>query len=172
MDYQGIDKCLPAALAEELRGIGDVQIEELSACGRAGPPWCIRTGRYAFCPYTCTKDEIEEIVLGLSGHSLHSYSEDIKNSFFSVDGGVRIGLGGRVVTKGGDIHMMRGFTSINIRFPREIRGFKKAHALCGKRTTALSLPSLSPPPSTARPRFFGTWFGRFRRKGWWRRSAP
>ena len=79
-------------------------------------------GREFVTEYITKKIEIEQAVAALAEHSLYSVREDIAKGFFTVRGGVRIGVGGKAVTAGGRIVQIRDFTSLNIRFPREYRG--------------------------------------------------
>lgn len=65
-----------------------------------------------------TAAEIEDIVLKASGYSIYAVNDQIKNGFLSLSGGVRMGICGEVV--GGKT--IKNFTSLNIRFPHEIKG--------------------------------------------------
>ncbi len=61
--------------------------------------------------------EIEEVILKASGHSIYAVNNQIKNGFLSLGSGVRIGICGEVNEK-----TIKNFTSVNIRFPHEIKG--------------------------------------------------
>ncbi len=61
--------------------------------------------------------EIDEVVLKASGHSIYAVNDQIKNGFLSLSSGVRIGICGEVNDK-----TIKNFTSLNIRFPHEIKG--------------------------------------------------
>ncbi len=63
------------------------------------------------------RSEIEEVLLKASGYSIYAVNDQIKNGFLSLAGGVRIGVCGEVNDK-----TIKNFTSLNIRFPHEIKG--------------------------------------------------
>lgn len=62
--------------------------------------------------------EIEEIVLKASEYSIYAVNDQIKNGYLTVVGGIRIGICGEVV----DGKTIKNFSSLNIRFPHEIKG--------------------------------------------------
>ncbi|MCH5164146.1 MAG: Flp pilus assembly complex ATPase component TadA [Clostridiales bacterium] len=62
--------------------------------------------------------EIEDVVLKASGFSIYAVNDQIKNGFLSLSSGVRIGICGEVV----DGKTIKNFTSLNIRFPHEVKG--------------------------------------------------
>ena len=68
------------------------------------------------------KQEMEELVLHLSGYSLHSHQSDFVNGFLTVKGGHRIGLSGSAVTQNGKICSVKQISSINLRISREVKG--------------------------------------------------
>lgn len=69
-------------------------------------------------PMKVTPSEIEDVVLRACEHSLFAVNEQIKNGFLSLGGGVRMGICGEVV----DGKTIKNFSSLNIRFPHEIKG--------------------------------------------------
>lgn len=71
------------------------------------------------------KQEIADILLALSQHSLHSFSDELRQGFFTMEGGIRIGVAGKAVSERGSIRLIRSFSSMNIRFPREKIGVQK-----------------------------------------------
>lgn len=71
------------------------------------------------------KQEIADILLALSQHSLHSFSDELRQGFFTMEGGIRIGVAGKAVSERGSIRLIRNFSSMNIRFPREKVGVQK-----------------------------------------------
>lgn len=54
--------------------------------------------------------------------SVYAYTEQLKNAYITVDGGIRIGIGGEYVTDGGRIKTVQKPTSLNIRIPHDARG--------------------------------------------------
>ena len=53
---------------------------------------------------------------------VYSYSEQLRQGFITVDGGVRIGVAGEYVADGGEVKTIARATSLNIRIP---------HCVCG-----------------------------------------
>lgn len=116
-------KCLPYEVEKKLLGVVD-RIEEIRI--RADSPIIVHCdGRELIMDEVCDIKDIAAISIGLSGHSMHSISEETREGFFTVRGGIRVGLGGRVVCTGGGVSLMRSFTSLNIRFPSEKKGIAK-----------------------------------------------
>lgn len=73
------------------------------------------------------------------------YSEQLKNGFITVDGGVRIGVAGEYVIEGGEIVTVKRVTSLNIRIPHDVCGTADGiyGAICGdgiKNTLIFSPP--------------------------------
>ena len=117
-------KYLPDELTSEL---GDrlADAEELRL--RIGGVTSIyRRGREELLKYAPSADELERIMRCLAQHSVFAYMEELKQGFFSIEGGVRVGVGGRAVCEGGGITHICDFTSLNLRFPRQVKGIGRA----------------------------------------------
>lgn len=111
--------CLPTELWKS--SIDWTTIEELRLrCGQQA--MALYSNREQVLPYIPERSDISKIVAALAEHSLHAYMEQIRQGFFTLRNGIRVGLGGRAVTRHGEICLMDDFTSLNIRFPRELRG--------------------------------------------------
>ena len=115
-------KLLPKAITRELTDTE--HIEELR----------LRTGRAAIAQYrgtekvlsaVTTQQDIANIALMLTRHSLYAFENELSQGLFTIQGGVRVGGGGRVVMRGGRVYMPGGFTSLCLRFPRQMRGVAK-----------------------------------------------
>lgn len=89
---------------------------------RRDSPVMFYAGGEEFALETVTDAEyIRELMQSLSMRSLAAFADDIKNGFFTIEGGIRIGVAGKAVCRGGEIHMLRDYTSLNIRFPRQLK---------------------------------------------------
>lgn len=64
---------------------------------------------------------IEDIIFRASECSIYSVNEQIKKGFIVTKGGLRIGIGGDYIEENGIAKTMTNFTSINLRFPHEIK---------------------------------------------------
>ncbi len=71
--------------------------------------------------FILNKEEVENIIFTASGNSIYAVNEQIKKGFLIVEGGIRIGLCGNVVSEHGQILTITNFSSLNIRIPHEVR---------------------------------------------------
>lgn len=67
--------------------------------------------------------DIQDIFSVLCDYSVHSYNEEIKKGFITIDGGIRIGICGTAVYDEEKIVGIKDISSLNIRIPHEILGF-------------------------------------------------
>jgi len=120
------EKYLPLKIAAALKETpAYLRAEELRL--RVGqPPQLFADGEEYAVGGALTRSDIEETVMSLAGRSLAAFSDEISKGYITVEGGVRVGIAGRVVAAGGKVKVMRDFTSLNIRFPREIKGIGKS----------------------------------------------
>lgn len=75
-----------------------------------------RTGSYCV-----SDDEVQRSFRKICGYSVHSYQNEIKNGFLTIDGN-RVGFCGIAVIEDGRITAVRKITSINVRIARQITG--------------------------------------------------
>lgn len=123
----GIQKFLPLSWANCLAAHAMfAQAEELRI--RTGAPILFFAGgREYFTDILPTREQVAQLVRALSEHSLYSFSDELSQGFFTIGEGVRVGVAGRVVSERGMVKLVRDFSSVNIRFPREIKGM--AHSV-------------------------------------------
>lgn len=69
----------------------------------------------------CENKIIETIILRASNHSIYSVNDDIKKGFITISGGIRIGICGDLVFENGVVKTIKNFSSLNLRFPHEIK---------------------------------------------------
>lgn len=62
----------------------------------------------------------EKILYAAMENSVYVYSEQIKNGFISVDGGIRIGIAGEYVTENGRVITVKNVTSLSLRVPHDV----------------------------------------------------
>jgi len=70
----------------------------------------------------CSADDVEYVVRSLSGNSLYSHAETIREGYICASGGIRAGICGRAVTREGKIDALTSVSSINVRIPRRVPG--------------------------------------------------
>ena len=66
-------------------------------------------------------ETIEKIVLKISNYSLYTVNDDIKNGFITLSNGIRVGIVGQVVKENENIITVNNLSSLNIRFPHQIK---------------------------------------------------
>ncbi len=65
---------------------------------------------------------LNEVLNSAMERSVYAYTEQLKNAYITIDGGIRIGIGGEYVTDGGKIKTVHKPTSLNIRIPHDANG--------------------------------------------------
>lgn len=86
-----------------------------------------------------TADYLGKIFLSLCDNTISAYEEQIANGYITIEGGIRIGIGGRFSVTNGNC-MLSDITSLNIRLlgfhnieiENNILDFKKGLLICGK----------------------------------------
>lgn len=119
---KGIEKYLPARLREELeKNPAYGQAEELRI--RAGSRVMFYAqGREHILDYRIEREQVGELAISLAEHSLHTFLDEIRQGYFTVGQGVRVGVAGKVVSEREQVSLIRNYTSLAIRFPREWKG--------------------------------------------------
>lgn len=85
-------------------------------------------GREYILSYTPNMQTVRKLIFAFSEHSVTAFFDELKQGFFTVGKGVRIGVAGRVVSENGIVKMIRDYTSVNIRFPQELIGISRGIA--------------------------------------------
>ena len=62
--------------------------------------------------YVVTREDLKETLEYVSGYSLYSYEDEIRQGFLSVQGGHRVGVTGKVILDGEDIYDKRVDTTL------------------------------------------------------------
>ena len=91
---------------------------------RAGRPAVLATRphRLTVCSQPLTRDDIEECFREICRYSVHSYENELREGFITLDGGHRVGICGTAVLRGGRVDGLRDISSLNIRIAHEIKG--------------------------------------------------
>lgn len=77
-------------------------------------------GRCPFC--IISQEQLLQIVEYMSSYSLYAAEEEIRQGFFTIQGGHRIGLGGRTVVQNQEIRLMKFISFLNVRIAHQIIG--------------------------------------------------
>lgn len=99
---------------------------------RVGQPVIVEyNGKYSYLgAYGLTENKssalkcggLNEVLNAAMERSIYAYTEQLKNAYITVEGGIRIGIGGEYVTDGGKIKTVHKPTSLNIRIPHDAKG--------------------------------------------------
>lgn len=129
---------LPKEIAAPVRGCG-VPWEKLQEIRlRAGRGLCIRTGEKEQMlgrtgefvtretqAYPVTEALLKTTVELLTGYSLYAFEEEIRQGFFTVAGGHRVGVAGHAVFENNVVTRLGKISYINLRIAHEIKGCAK-----------------------------------------------
>ena len=72
--------------------------------------------------YVVTREDLKETMEYVSGYSLYSYEDEMRQGFLTVQGGHRVGVTGKVILDRGRIMGMKYISCINVRLAHEIQG--------------------------------------------------
>lgn len=67
------------------------------------------------------QSHIEYILQKISNNALYTILDQLINGFVTIDGGIRIGVTGDIVTVNNQIKTIKNITSLNIRIPHEVK---------------------------------------------------
>lgn len=70
-----------------------------------------------------TKNDLENVVLRLTNHSIYAHMDTIKQGYISTNFGVRVGICGQVVKESEDVKIIKNISSLCVRLPKEVKGF-------------------------------------------------
>lgn len=76
--------------------------------------------------YEIKQSDIQNVLNRISGHSLYAYQEEICQGYFTLEGGHRVGIAGKVVMEDGKVKTQKYLSFLNIRVAHEKKG-------CGKK---------------------------------------
>ena len=72
--------------------------------------------------YCITGKEIKETMERISNYSMYAYEEELRQGFFTILGGHRVGIAGKTVLEHGTIQMIKQISFLNIRVAHEVKG--------------------------------------------------
>lgn len=72
--------------------------------------------------YMTEASEIRQILDKVSGYSLYAYQDELCQGYFTLEGGHRMGLAGKIVTEEGKIRTIKYLSFLNIRVSHEKKG--------------------------------------------------
>jgi stage III sporulation protein AA len=69
-----------------------------------------------------TREDLYKMLQVICKNSLYAFQEEISNGFITLDGGHRVGLVGKILFHKGKIKNVVGFSGLNFRISKEIKG--------------------------------------------------
>lgn len=121
---------LPTEIMSALNNVNLNYLNEIRL--RSGQPVIIQyRGEYKYinkygissdCNNSLKCDSAEAVLNAAMSDNVYVYSEQLKNGFITVDGGIRIGIAGEYVMQGNEIVTVKRITSLNIRVPHDVLG--------------------------------------------------
>lgn len=120
MEGREILRYLPEAMAlaiEERKPVWE-QMEEIRL--RAGKPLLFYMNNREYqSEYETKQKDIQMILDRVSGHSLYAFQEELSQGYFTLEGGHRIGVAGKIVLEEGTIKTQKYVSFLNIRIAHE-----------------------------------------------------
>lgn len=128
-----LNKILPPDLSESLDAVNVSVLQEIRLRVNKPTIVCVNGENYFLGTsglvnkrseaFFCTADDIQNVLLNASNHSLYAINEQLKQGFLALKNGIRFGVCGQVVSESGKIITIKNFSGVNIRIPHEIKGF-------------------------------------------------
>lgn len=116
----------PAVKQEGVREICLRAERPLAVCRFDGPVFLGENGQFSSGiparPYRVKESELAEFLRILTGYSLHSYEQEIRAGFLTVQGGHRAGLAGSCIWGQEGVRTVREISSVTFRIARQVRG--------------------------------------------------
>lgn len=75
--------------------------------------------------YVVSEEDIRVTLELLTGYSVYAYEEELRQGYFTVEGGHRVGVAGSAVSEGGRVLRFNHITFLNIRIAHECKGCSK-----------------------------------------------
>ncbi len=122
---------LPEKICDEMRLLDKGLLQKTEEIRlRAGKPVLLTINADKFYlgkreKLTVSDEDIREILSSLAEHSIYSKAESVLSGYFSVRGGIRVGVCGNFIYENDVLSNMNHFSSLNIRIPRAVTGVSR-----------------------------------------------
>ena len=142
---ENICACLPGEVACVVRRAGSLTELRLRPGGR--PQLCFAGGD-ALLAAPLAPEAFREVAARMLEHSLYAWEDELKQGFFTLPGGSRVGVCGRYAVEDGHLGALAYISALCVRVAREVRGAggKLAAAMLGdgglKSALLLSRPGM------------------------------
>ena len=112
--------CIGGETGELLRREADFVSELRLRCGQR--TWLCRLDGTELSGPVLDAESLQKIMRRLCGDSLYAFEEELKQGYFTVQSGLRVGVCGRIGMRSGAIQSISEVSSLCIRIPREVKG--------------------------------------------------
>ncbi|MEI7024674.1 stage III sporulation protein AA [Paenibacillus sp. y28] len=116
---------LPASVLASMEEIRIRENRPLELIDAAGYRFVSPQGELLIEPdraYRVTREDIRQLLERVTKHSLYTFEEELRRGYITIEGGHRIGLGGRTVLEHGQVKLIRDISSFNLRIARQRLG--------------------------------------------------
>lgn len=122
MNLKDIFSILPEHIEKEIKRISDYSsLQEIRI--KVNKPLIIQVGgREVIDSYISTKEDLKKIFNIMSGYSIYSVEDELKQGYITIKGGHRVGICGDCVVQGDKVKTIKNISSLNIRVCKEIIG--------------------------------------------------
>lgn len=97
-------------------------------------------------PYILSEAQLEELLACLCNHSIYAYEDQLRNGYFTIEGGHRVGVAGQAIMTGKEIRNLKYIRFISIRIAHQVKGVARPilqHLYAGNRIRSTLI--ISPP---------------------------
>lgn len=121
MAINNLKMYLPTRINRALELAGENGIQEIRIVAEQNCALFIN-GKIVDTNVFVSRDELLKIVEGMSRGSLYAMQHSLSSGYFTMEGGHRVGVCGRVKTEGGKITHMSEISSLCMRVSKEVKG--------------------------------------------------
>lgn len=117
-----LSKCLSESISKILLKLPDETVNSIEEIRIRTGRGVLFKGSRAVCRVIPSPEEMKDMIMRMSDHSLYAHIEQLKQGFVTLKGGHRVGISGRVVAEKTDIINITEISSICIRLASQIKG--------------------------------------------------
>lgn len=125
-----LDSILPSKIALALNKVNEKQILELRLRVNFGV--VVNSGKQYYLSKNgltsnydeaiiCSQKDLMDIVFNATNHSLFAHNDELKEGYLTLNNGARLGVAGNVVMENGEVKTIKNFSSVNLRFAKEVK---------------------------------------------------
>ncbi|AAK80052.1 stage III sporulation protein AA [Clostridium acetobutylicum] len=122
MNLEDIFSILPEKIEREVKRISDYNnLQEIRI--KVNKPLIIQIGKKEIISnYIATKEDLKKTFNVMSGYSIYSVEDELRQGYITIKGGHRVGICGDCVLEENKIKTIKNISSLNIRICKEVTG--------------------------------------------------